>query len=80
MTGNNDIAIMESRMDNARLSDCASAVDHRGRREVVARETRCRRAKPRPAPANDDKQALDPVLDTLRHFRANPTNDKDATI
>lgn len=68
---NIDQAILHARTDAAQLSGCASAVDHRGRREVVARDHRCRRAEPIPA-ANDDEHETKPIIDTLRHLRDNP--------
>lgn len=69
---NIDQAILEHRIAAAQEFARSCAVDPRGRREVVAREVRCRRAVAIPAANDDEKQAGDPVLDTLRHLRDNP--------
>lgn len=63
---NIDLAVMESRMAGARLSDCASAVSHHGRRRIVAREVQCRRAEVVPAANDDEKQADDKLTAELR--------------
>lgn len=67
---NIDQAILHARSDAAQVSNCASAVSHHGRRELVARHVRCRRAQAVP-PANDDEKSTQ-ALDTRRHFRDNP--------